>query len=112
MKATDTSMAMETPSQVLEKLRKENKDTEFTSDENGFTAGKGKYYKPEELTIIKTYRFEGDSNPSDMCIIYVIEANDGLIGYSMDAYGAATNHGGDYNEFIKQIPVKRTDSDQ
>ena len=111
MKAADTSMAMATPSQVLEKLRKENKDTEFTSDENGFTAGKGKYYQPEDLSIIKTYRFEGDSNPSDMCIIYVIEANDGLIGYSMDAYGAATNHGGDYNEFIKKIPVKRTDSE-
>jgi hypothetical protein len=112
MKAADTSMKMATVTEVLEKLRKENKDTEFLYDENGFSAGKGKYYQPEDLTIIKTYRFEGDSNPDDSSIIYLIEANDGLVGYSMDAYGAATNHESGYNEFITKIPVKREESDQ
>ena len=110
MNTADTPMT--TVSHVLEKLSHEKKDTEFFHDENGFTAGKGKYYTPEELTIIKTYRFEGASDPSDMCIIYLIEANDGLIGYSMDAYGSSTNHGDDYNEFIKKIPIKREDSNQ
>jgi len=103
---------MTTVNTVLENLRHKKQDTEFFYDEKGFTAGKGKYYTPEELTIIKTYRFEGDSNPSDMSVIYLIKATDGLIGYIMDAYGSATNHGNDYNEFIQKIEIDRTESQE
>ena len=102
---------MTTVNTVLENLRHKKQDTEFFYDEKGFTAGKGKYYTPEELTIIKTYRFEGDSNPSDMSVIYLIKATDGLIGYIMDAYGSATNHGNDFNEFIQKIPIIRTETE-
>lgn len=92
---------------VLEKLRARNLDTEFRwEEETGFTAGKGKSYQPENLKIIRTYRFEGDSNPDDSSVLYVIEAEDGLIGYSLDAYGAVTNHGPEYNNFIRNIPVQ------
>ena len=103
---------MTTVNTVLENLRHKKQDTEFYYVEKGFTAGKGKYYTPEELTIIKTYRFEGDSNPSDMSVIYLIKATDGLIGYIMDAYGSATNHGNDYNEFIQKIEIDRTESQE
>lgn len=98
---------MTTVSGVLEKLRIRNQDTEFLADEKGFTAGKGKYYTTDELSIIKTYRFEGDTDPSDTSIIYVIEANDGLIGYCMDAYGVYTNQNDAFNTLITQIKVKR-----
>lgn len=94
---------------VLEKLRKKNHDIEFTMTEEGFTAGKNKFYNPEELTIIKTYRFEGDSDPADSSILYLIEAEDCLIGYSIDAYGAYSNHAPSYDEFIKKIKVEDRD---
>lgn len=98
---------MTTLTEVLEKLRKKNYDNEFLMTEAGFTAGKGKTYLPDQLQIIKIYRFEGDSNPSDSCALYLIEANDGLIGYSIDAYGAASNHDDDqFDEFLKKIPVQ------
>lgn len=100
---------MTTSSSVLEKLRLKRQDNEFTMTPEGFTAGKGKYYNPEDLKIIKTFRFEGDSNPDDSSIIYVIEANDGLIGYSMDAYGVYTNHEASYDEFIRKVPVEDRD---
>ena len=100
---------MTTSSSVLEKLRLKRQDNEFTMTPEGFTAGKGKVYKPEDLKIIKTFRFEGDSNPDDSSIIYVIEANDGLIGYSMDSYGVYSNHEVEYDEFIRKVPVEDRD---
>ncbi|MEI9935081.1 MAG: hypothetical protein WDM71_09600 [Ferruginibacter sp.] len=104
---TTTSEEMTTLSTVLEKLRMEKHDNEFRMSTEGFGINNGKYYQPEDLKIIQTYRFEGDSNPSDSSILYLIEANDGLIGYSIDAYGAYSNHGDDgYDEFLKRIPVQ------
>jgi hypothetical protein len=98
---------MTTVSTVLEKLRVKKRDNEFRMTEAGFGTGSGKTYKPEDLKIIRTYRFEGASDPSDNSILYVIEANDGLVGYSIDAYGAYSNHDDDgYDEFIRQIPVQ------
>lgn len=98
---------MTTLSSVLEKLRVKKIDNEFRLEPEGFTTGKGKFYQPEDLRIIKTYRFEGDSDPSDSSIVYVIEATDGLTGYTMDAYGAYSNHEDDgYDDFIRKIPME------
>lgn len=97
---------------VMEKLRLKRFDNEFIITPQGFDAGKGKTYLPEEMKIIKTYRFEGDSNPDDSSALYLIEANDGLIGYTIDVYGAQSNHENDgYDEFIKQIPVENKATD-
>lgn len=97
---------MTTLSEVLEKLRVKKMDNEFRLTPEGFTAGKGKSYEPQELEIIKVFRFEGISDPSDMSIVYIIQANDGLIGYSLDAYGMYSEHEQDYDNFIRQIPTR------
>jgi hypothetical protein len=104
---------MTTVSTVMEKLRLKRRDNEFTMAPEGFTIGNGKFYQPEDVTIIKTYRFEGESDPSDASIIYVIETKDGLIGYSLDAYGAYSNHDDDgYDDFIRKIKVEDRDEQQ
>jgi len=107
----DTNDKMATLSQVLEKLRVRKIDNEFRLENGQFTAGKGKTYNPEELAIVKTFRFEGDSNPSDSSILYIIEANDGLIGYSLDSYGVYSNHDDEegYDNFIRKINVEDRD---
>jgi len=106
----DKPSEMTTSSHILEKLRLKRWDNEFIMTPEGFTAGKGKYYNPEDLKIIKTYRFEGDSNPSDAETIYVIEANDGLVGYSQDAYGVYSNHDDErYDDFIRKLNVEDRD---
>ena len=65
---------------------------------------------PEELKIIKIYRFEGESDPADSTILYVIEANDGKVGYSLDAYGVYSNHDDDrYDDFIRKVPMEERD---
>lgn len=97
--------------QVMEKLRLEKKDNEFRWTPEGFTIGRGKTYQPEDLKIIKTFRFEGESNPDDSSILYLIEANDGLLGYTLDAYGAASSHDNEegYDNFLRRIPVEDRD---
>jgi hypothetical protein len=99
---------MTTLATVMEQLRLKKQDHEFRWTKDGFTAGKGKVYQPEDLKIIKTYRFEGESDPSDSSILYVIEANDQLMGYSLDAYGLYSNHEGEegYDNFIRRIQVQ------
>jgi len=106
-----TMHVMTTLTSVMEKLRKKGMDTEFRWTANGFNAGKGKYYQPSELEIIRVYRFEENTDPADMCIIYLIQANDGLIGYSLDAYGTYSNHEDEegYDNFIRMIPERGHD---
>ena len=102
----EDKIEMTTLSSVLEKLRIKKMDNEFKMFPEGFGIGNHKYYQPEDLKIIRNYRFEGDSNPSDNAVIYLIEAKDGLIGYSLDAYGAYSDHDGDgYDDFIRKVKV-------
>src|SRR5450755_3140794 len=101
---------MSTVTSVLERLRIKKRDNEFRMTAEGFTIGKGKFYQPQDLKIIKTFRFEGESDPSDSSILYVMEANDGSLGYSVDAYGAFSNHDDvDYDGFIVKIPIEERD---
>ena len=95
---------MNTLSQILNKLTVKGYDNEFRWTKDGFTLN-DKVYQPEDLTIVKTYRFEGESDPSDMSILYLIKANDDLIGYSIDAYGVYSNHDDEegYDNFIRLI---------
>jgi hypothetical protein len=76
---------MDTLSTVLKDLKIKGQDHEFLINKDGKVTSKGKLYKPQEISIIKTYRFEGESDPSEEAIVYLVQANDGSIGYSMDA---------------------------
>jgi len=103
---------MTTLSGVLEKLRIKKQDNELIMTEEGFRSPSGKFYKEEDLSIIKTYRFEGDSDPSDNSILYLMEANDGLTGYSIDAYGVYSNHDDKYDDFIRKVNVNERDEQE
>ncbi|WP_153797887.1 hypothetical protein [Foetidibacter luteolus] len=101
---------MTTTSQVVERLRKNGDDNEFRWKDGSFVAA-GKNYQPEDLKIVKTYRFEGFSDPSDTAVLYVIKTNDNVLGYSLDAYGVYSNHDDEqgYDNAIRMIPVANRD---
>lgn len=63
-----------------------------------------KSYAPEEVVVDQIFRFEGQSNPADMSILYAISLPDDEKGQLVDAYGAYNS--GEVTAFIKQ--VKRT----
>ena len=47
----------------------------------------GQTFAPSEVTILEDYRFEGESDPDDMSIVYAIETRNGLRGTLADAFG-------------------------
>lgn len=59
-------------------------------------------YAPENVTILKEYRFEGMSNPSDMSILYIVKTNDGSKGTILANYSPSSNI--ETAEFFKEIP--------
>ncbi|WKN33826.1 hypothetical protein PZB74_10875 [Porifericola rhodea] len=63
-----------------------------------------KNYQAQELAIIEEYRFEGESNPDDMSILYALEAKDGTKGIVVDAYGTYSDE--DLGEFMKRVKEK------
>ena len=50
-----------------------------------------RHYRAEELTIVEHHRFEGESDPEDMAIVYALQASDGVLGVLVDAFGAYAN---------------------
>lgn len=47
----------------------------------------GKSYTAEEMRIVKYFRFEGQSNPSDMSIVFAVVCDDGTKGIITSSYG-------------------------
>lgn len=44
-------------------------------------------FRPENFNVDEFHRFEGDSNPDDMSIVYAISTTNGNKGTLVDAYG-------------------------
>jgi hypothetical protein len=87
--------------------RKLNKDG-FTAD---FRVAEGrlfpmgddraKGYAPADVTIVDFYRFEGESNPDDMSILYAIQTADGVKGTISSAFGTYADT--EVDEFLKTV---------
>lgn len=58
-------------------------------------------FSSNELTIKEDFRFEGESNPDDMSILYAIEAQDGIKGTVVHAYGPDANDA--LSDFMKKV---------
>ncbi len=60
-----------------------------------------KKYNANDICIVNFFRFEGQSDPDDNSIMYVIETNDGKKGTLVDAYGAYAD--ADISAFITDV---------
>lgn len=106
---------MNTLSQVLNKLHSKGYDNELKMSDHGRLQleAEQKIYNPEDLKIIKTYRFEGESDPSDSSVLYLMEDQEGHKGYVLDAYGVYSTHDeSGFDDFIKKIPVEDREEQQ
>jgi len=96
---------MKTLTETIDKFRSKEfiydfyiKDGKLRSDETKES------FMPEDLIIERTGRYEGDSNPDDMSIIYAITSESGTKGILLDAYGTYADP--QISEFIKDVPIK------
>ena len=103
MKKVTTDLTL---SAIMEKLKRKQYDNEFVLTVQGFRAPSGKYYHPVDLKIIKTYSFP-EQNNMYASHLFVLEANDGLIGYSLDSHEVFSQANGElYETFISRIPIQ------
>lgn len=79
---------MNTLTQCVNKMVREGYTDSFKVTDKGLLASSNnRYYRPEEVKVINFYRFEGQSDPADNTILYVIEAGENIKGTLIDAYG-------------------------
>lgn len=97
---------MLTMSQVMNKLAQKGIVKEFTMNSKGEVriSNSEKNYEPQDLAILKSFRFEGDSNPEDEAVLYVAADKEGNKGMIIDSYGAESNYPGDkFDNFLRDI---------
>src|SRR5436190_12414928 len=58
-------------------------------------------YAPQNIRISSFYRFEGNSNPDDNSILYLIETDDRKKGTLIDAYGVYADSL--ISNFVRQV---------
>lgn len=66
-----------------------------------YSTTRSRYYRPEQVEVVNFYRFEGQSDPADNAILYVIETSDGLKGTLVDAYGTYSD--GSVARFMAEV---------
>ncbi|MEG1589764.1 hypothetical protein [Chryseobacterium sp.] len=112
MEHSENNDQMTTLSQVMETLRKRGIHKEFRMNEESQMKydNSEKNYIPDELVILKTYRFEGDSNPDDNVALYVLQDNEKNLGIIIDSYGADSNYPGEeFDTFLRAIPIQESE---
>ena len=57
------------------------------SGDGQLTEGNFLHFYPFEVELHEFHRFEGNTNPSDMSIIYAVQTKTGLRGTVVDSYG-------------------------
>lgn len=80
---------IKTTSELLQLLEAEGYTYDFKLDEDCIKCDIASLkLPPEDFEIVKVFRFEGATNPSDQEVVYVIESQKHDVkGYIMDAYG-------------------------
>lgn len=96
---------MKTITEVLNRLREKHYIHDFEISHHKLVCkATNECFNSHEVTVDNTFRFEGDSNPDDMSVLFAITTASGTKGVLIDAYGTYSN--ADVAEFIKQIPVR------
>ncbi len=93
---------MKSLSSCLNKVVNDGYTVDFKVIEEGLKALQTeKVFKAEEVNVVNFFRFEGQSDPDDMSILYVIETTDGTKGTLVDAYGPYAD--ANVNNFMLEV---------
>lgn len=88
---------------VLNRLRKDGYTYDFkVSGEGTLCTMEDKHtFGPDQVRIVDFYRFEGESDPDDMSILYAVETSTGLKGTISNSYGPYAD--AKVDDFLKQV---------
>ena len=88
--AQQTKTDMSTLLTCMNKAKEDGYKESFSVTEQGLTKTDeegSRFYTPEETTIDNFYRFEGESDPDENSILYLIHTTDGEKGTLLNTYG-------------------------
>lgn len=106
----DEIQKLTTVSEILKKLKFKGYTADFDIREGTSMINKetGDEFSPEEITINRIYRFEGDTDPADLSVIYAMESKSGVKGIFLDAYGPYAGHDNHKTtEFLNKVNIDR-----
>jgi len=88
------------------------KERGFTSEfklENGKLKelDSGRTYAKDEVLIVEFHRFEGQTNPSDMSIVFALNAAPDCRGIVVSSYGPYADQ--EMVEFLNKVPMQDRD---
>ena len=88
-------MPMETLSEAMNRLRADGYTESFRVEKGKLVASEAdRAFEPDEVKVDEIQRFEGDSNPSDMAILFAIRVPETDIrGVWSSSYGARMSPG-------------------
>jgi hypothetical protein len=94
-------------SEILNMLRDKGFTNDFIMHDQGIkNKNSGETYEPEELTIVKVFRFEGESDPADMSVIYAMKSSKGDKGIFLDAFGTYADYDGQKAaEYLRKVKI-------
>lgn len=102
MENNDLIPHMKTLAMLTNKMVLDGYDDDFKISDKGLRSLKTeKVYQSEDVNVVNFFRFEGQSDPNDNTILYVIETNDGLKGTIVDAYGPYADR--KLSDFMQQV---------
>lgn len=100
--AAPTPAYLNTLVDCLAKMREDGFKEDFSiKDDCLFSLTTGKSYKAEDVSIVNFFRFEGQTDPGDDSIMYVILTRDGSKGTLIDGYGPSSEP--ETSHFILQV---------
>ena len=84
---------LKSPTAVMEDLKEQGFAVDFRFDKNKLIPFQypTRSYTADELTLVEIFRFEGNTDPGDASILYVLETRDGLKGTISNGYGVEAN---------------------
>ena len=97
--------SFDTVVEAITRLREQGYINDFNLAFDKLICSKGQIcLEPGDFEIVAVFRFEGDTNPSDEDVVYVVESKDGKVkGLFTGAYGTyADNLSG---EMLKKISM-------
>lgn len=80
----------DTVSEAVAGLKKRGFDLDFNLQENCLVCHDNRF-DVNELEIVETHRFEGDTDPSDEAVVYAIESKNGEKGVLVNGYGISAD---------------------
>ena len=104
--ANDRTTEMTDMDMCMKRLEQKGYNTQYRVEKNKLVSlTTGKKYKADDVVAANFFRFEGNSNPDDMSILYAIETTDGNKGTLVDAFGLYSDD--DTGEFMKEVEIHK-----